>query len=168
MINSARRISAVAVIEPFRLRAVFFDGTVKEYDLHRWEDHPAFSLLFRHPALQTAVRVAPGGYGVSWNEDIDLSAEEIYWNGTDVDFSDVNLIDHDETTNQVPTKTEAFFEGGCGCFVLIAVLGILTLLLGGRVYADLLGLAVCFLIGGCLGLLARWIYKKGFNAGRKL
>jgi len=82
------RIRTVSVVEPFRLRAVFVDGVVKEYDLRRWEDRPEFSLLFRHPALQTAVRVEPGGYGISWNDDIDLSAEEIYWNGMDVNGQD--------------------------------------------------------------------------------
>ena len=78
------RIATVSIIEPFRLHAVFVDGTEKEYDLRRWEHHPAFSLLFRHPALQSAVRVEAGGYGIAWNDDIDLSAEEIYHNGIDV------------------------------------------------------------------------------------
>jgi hypothetical protein len=78
------RIHTVSLVEPFRLRAVFIDGTEKEYDLRRWEHRPEFSLLFRHPALQKAVQVEPGGYGVSWNDNIDLSAEEIYGNGIDV------------------------------------------------------------------------------------
>jgi len=79
------RIQSVSVVEPFRLRAVFVDGTEKEYDLRRWEDRPEFSLLFRHPALHKAVRVEPGGYGISWNDNIDLSAEEIFGNGINVD-----------------------------------------------------------------------------------
>ena len=78
-------IRTVSVVAPFRLRAVFVDGTEKEYDLRRWEHRPEFSLLFRHPALQSAVRVEPGGYGISWNDNIDLSAEEIYGNGINVD-----------------------------------------------------------------------------------
>ena len=50
--------------------------------------HPAlrdFRVAFRHPALQTAVHVEHGGYGISWNDNIDLSAEEVYSNGIDVD-----------------------------------------------------------------------------------
>jgi hypothetical protein len=81
------RIESVALTEPFRLRAVFVDGTEKEYDLRRWEHRPEFSLLFRHPTLQKAVRVEPGGYAVSWNDNIDISAEEIYGNGIDVGAS---------------------------------------------------------------------------------
>ena len=80
----SHRIQSIFVVEPFRLRAVFIDGTEKEYDLRRWEHRPEFSLLFRHPTLQTAVRVEPGGYGISWNDKIDLAAEEIYWNGIDI------------------------------------------------------------------------------------
>ena len=79
------RIRAVSLIEPNRLRAVFVDGRKKDYDLRRWEHHPAFALLFRHPAFQKSVRVEPGGYGISWNDDIDLSAEEIHANGIDID-----------------------------------------------------------------------------------
>jgi len=81
------RIQSVALVAPFRLRVVFLDGTVKGYDLRRWECRPEFALLFRHPALQNAVQVEPGGYGISWNDSIDLSAEEIYGNGIDLDVS---------------------------------------------------------------------------------
>jgi len=81
------RIQSVALVAPFRLRVVFFDGTVKGYDLRRWESRPEFALLFRHPALQKGVKVEPGGYGISWNDSIDLSAEEIYGNGIDLDVS---------------------------------------------------------------------------------
>jgi len=78
------RIQSVSIVEPFRLHALFVDGTEKEYDLRRWESHPAFSLLFRHPALQKMVRVESGGFGISWNDNIDLSAEEIYGNGINI------------------------------------------------------------------------------------
>lgn len=79
------KIRTVSVIKPFLLYAVFTDGTEKVYDLRQWEHRPEFSLLFRHPAFVSAVRVEPGGYGISWNDDIDLGAEEIYENGVDVD-----------------------------------------------------------------------------------
>ena len=81
------RIRSVSVIEPFRLHAIFVDGTEKEYDLRRWEHRPEFSILFRHPALQKAVQVEPGGYGISWNDNIDLSAEEIFLNGMSVNIT---------------------------------------------------------------------------------
>ena len=93
------RIRTISVVAPFRLRAVFVDGVEKDYDLRRWENRPEFSLLFRHPALQTAVRVEPGGYGISWNDDIDLSAEEIYWNGMDANCP--NIGDYTEEREEL-------------------------------------------------------------------
>jgi hypothetical protein len=94
--NALFAIDSLEMIEPFRLRAIFIDGTEKEYDLQRWQHRPEFSSLFRHSALQTAVRIEPGGYGISWNDNIDLSAEEIYGNGTDVDCAtSAVLLDSD-------------------------------------------------------------------------
>jgi hypothetical protein len=39
-----------------------------------------FSLL-SDPGLFRAVRVDPGGYGISWNDHIDLSEYELWTNG---------------------------------------------------------------------------------------
>ena len=33
------------------------------------------------PGLFNQVRIYAGGYGVVWNDEIDLSAEELYYNG---------------------------------------------------------------------------------------
>ena len=61
----------------------------------------------------------------------------------------------------------AFLKGGCGCLFTFIVLAILALILGGTVHADPIGIILLFVCGGCLGLLIRWIYKKGFDAGRR-
>ncbi|MCL2117540.1 MAG: hypothetical protein FWH27_03830 [Planctomycetaceae bacterium] len=68
---------------------------------------------------------------------------------------------------QVPTKTSAFFKGGCGCLLAFVALAVLAMLLGGRAHLDLPGIVVLFLIGGGLGLFVRWIYKRGFDAGHE-
>ncbi|MCL2347520.1 MAG: hypothetical protein FWC50_04585 [Planctomycetaceae bacterium] len=68
---------------------------------------------------------------------------------------------------QLPTKTGAFFKGGCGCLLAFVAIAVLALLLGGTAHADPLGIVFLFLIGGGLGLLVRWIYIKGFDAGHK-
>jgi len=41
---------------------------------------PEFRLL-SVPACFRAVRVDAGGYGISWNDDIDLSEYELWTNG---------------------------------------------------------------------------------------
>lgn len=75
------KIRDVSETAPFRLRAVFENGVVKEYDLTALADRPEFALLFRHPAFVKAVKVEPGGYAVSWNDRIDLHCEEIWAGG---------------------------------------------------------------------------------------
>lgn len=72
------KIRSISEIAPFRLRALFENGVEKEYDLSQLSELPAFALLFRNPAFVKSMTVEPGGYGVSWNEQIDLSCEEIW------------------------------------------------------------------------------------------
>ena len=76
---------------------------------------------------------------------------------------------------RVPTKTKACFMGGCGCVLLFAAFVILALIIpGGRVdvQGDPILAFTCvflflFVVGGILGLLIRWIYKKGYDASKK-
>ena len=66
------------------LRVVFRDGVVKTYDMKRLFDHlPQLKALEEDPLLFAAARVSPGGYGIIWNEDLDLDCSEIYVNGED-------------------------------------------------------------------------------------
>ena len=79
------KITAAAPLDGLRLLAHFSDGTAKEYDLRPLLDtYPAFRDLETVHGLVRQIRVDPGGYGVSWNDDLDLSAEEIYANGRPV------------------------------------------------------------------------------------
>jgi hypothetical protein len=41
--------------------------------------------LLRQEAFFKAVTVDPGGYGVSWNDEMDLSEYELWNNGVEVD-----------------------------------------------------------------------------------
>ena len=75
----------VQTVEPqpgMTLRVTFRSGDVKLYDvkplLARWE---AFQALAQVRGLFEQVHVDQGGYGISWNEDIDLSCNELWENG---------------------------------------------------------------------------------------
>jgi hypothetical protein len=94
------KIRSVSVTEEYLLQVEFIGGERKIYDLRRWSDHPAFVLLFRHPAFIKSVRIEPGGYGISWNDDIDLDAEELWLNGTNLDLVDLNLFDAGEKNKE--------------------------------------------------------------------
>ena len=77
------RIVNVAPRGEAELLVKFDNGNQKAYDCRPLLDRPQFALL-RNPAFFRAVRVDPGGYGVSWSDDIDLSEYELWVRGTEV------------------------------------------------------------------------------------
>lgn len=42
---------------------------------------PQFQIFENEPSLFEQVQVDAGGYGISWNDELDLDAEEIWHNG---------------------------------------------------------------------------------------
>lgn len=75
------KVKTVKALPEMELLITFTDDTNKKYDvkplLDKW---PAFQQLSL-PGLFNNVQVDAGGYGISWNDDIDLSAEELWHNG---------------------------------------------------------------------------------------
>jgi hypothetical protein len=63
-----------------RLRVRFENGSEAIYDCRPLLSRPSFAPL-ADPAFFRTVRVDPGGYGISWNNDIDLSEHELWTNG---------------------------------------------------------------------------------------
>ena len=74
------RIASVAMARPLELLVVFDDSSRRVYDCRPLLEREGFDLL-RIEAFFCAVRVDAGGYGVSWNDDIDLSEYELWTNG---------------------------------------------------------------------------------------
>jgi hypothetical protein len=74
------RIEAVKSIGEARLLVTFESGIEKIYDCFSLLSRPQFHLL-ASPAFFNAVHVDPGGYGISWSDDIDLSEYELWTNG---------------------------------------------------------------------------------------
>jgi hypothetical protein len=61
----------------------FVDGMEKQYDVKPlFNDIAAFKSLVHVQGLFEQVKVDMGGFGVSWNDDIDLSCDELYDHGT--------------------------------------------------------------------------------------
>jgi hypothetical protein len=77
------KVYAVKPLPDYRLTVQFISGEEKEYDVKplfsRWE---AFQALTYIPGLFNQVKVDSGGYGISWNDQIDLACDELYENGT--------------------------------------------------------------------------------------
>jgi hypothetical protein len=75
------RVRRVTACGRASLAVEFDNGAEKVYDCTGLLARPEFELL-RTPAFFRAVRVDPGGYGISWNDRMDLSADELWANGT--------------------------------------------------------------------------------------
>ena len=74
------KIEAVHPLPGKRLMVQFQNGVQKVYDCTRLLEDEPFALL-RHDAFFNAVRVDAGGYGVSWNDELDLSEAELWVHG---------------------------------------------------------------------------------------
>ena len=64
---------------------VFTDGVVKKYDVKPlFSEIEAFQTLKEVQGLFELVRVDAGGYGICWNDDIDLACDELWENGIEI------------------------------------------------------------------------------------
>lgn len=76
------RVRSVAALPDFKLCVQFGDGHVRVYDVRPLFDRiPCFGYLREHPEEFACVRVDTGGYGIVWNEELDLSCEELWEHG---------------------------------------------------------------------------------------
>lgn len=74
-------IKSVKALKNMVLEVVFNNGTNKKYDVKKLiKKYEVFKEL-ENEELFNMVRVDLGGYGIIWNEEIDLSSEEIWNNG---------------------------------------------------------------------------------------
>lgn len=97
------RIKEVTPLENFVVSVIFQNGIEKEYDMKiLFEMFPQFKLFEDNQALFNLVKVDVGGYGISWNEELDLDAEEIWENGIETDRIhevDIKLLVGSNLTN---------------------------------------------------------------------
>lgn len=79
------KVKSVTPLPGFHLLVHFAEGHAKEYDVSRLlKTHPVFLPLRDEPDLFSQVQVDVGGYGISWNDDIDLACDELWANGNTV------------------------------------------------------------------------------------
>jgi len=88
------RVKSVKALDDLKLSAVFQDGTEKVYDVRTlFSVFPQFKEFEENKELFGQVKVDVGGYGISWNDELDLSAEEIWECGSIVGKKEVGLAD---------------------------------------------------------------------------
>ena len=78
------KIKSIIPSKNLLLLVTFQNSVVKEYDCSQLLSRSAFVPL-RDEKIFNSVRVDAGGYGVSWNDELDLSEYELWTNGREVD-----------------------------------------------------------------------------------
>ena len=81
------RIESVQPTENMLLHVRFVNGEQRIYNCEPLTSRPQFKLL-TVPAFFHSVHVDPGGYGISWNDDVDLSEYELWMNGSPLEESE--------------------------------------------------------------------------------
>lgn len=94
------KVKSVTPKENFALLVQFSQGITKLYDVKplftKWSD---FQTLQDTPGLFSCVKVDAGGYGISWNDEIDLSCDELWANGIEVQTPFDGLLSFGDATS---------------------------------------------------------------------
>lgn len=77
------KILSVEALENKKLLVKFVNGVEKIYDCTPLLNREMFEVL-NNNAFFKSVKVDSGGYGISWNDDTDLSEYELWTNGVEV------------------------------------------------------------------------------------
>ena len=80
------KIKNVSALPEYKLSVQFSEGVTKIYDAKTlFEKIPLFAVLKEKTAEFACVTVDVGGYGIVWNDELDLSCDELWGNGVQVD-----------------------------------------------------------------------------------
>lgn len=76
------KIKYVKPLDDLKLLVVFRNGVEIKYDITQlYEKFPQFKKLEEKNDLYKAVSVDVGGYGLVWNDELDLDAEDVWQYG---------------------------------------------------------------------------------------
>ncbi len=86
------KIRAVCALPDYKLSVQFAQGVTKLYDCKPlFAQYPCFAAL-KEERLFYDVTVDVGGHGIIWNDDLDLSCDELWENGVVIDTPFDGLI----------------------------------------------------------------------------
>lgn len=93
------KIKNVSALPEYKLSVQFSEGVTKIYDVYPlFEKISSFEELKNHPEIFAAVSVDMGGYGVVWNDELDLSCDELWEHGVQVETPFDGLIAFSDAT----------------------------------------------------------------------
>ena len=80
------KVKNVWALPEYRLSVQFSEGVTKIYDVKPlFEKLPIFAELKNKPREFSSVSVDVGGYGIVWNDELDLSCDELWENGVRIE-----------------------------------------------------------------------------------
>ena len=80
------KVKNVFALPDYKLSVQFSEGVTKIYDVKPlFEKIPIFAKLKSSLEEFACVSVDVGGYGIVWSDDLDLSCDELWENGVQVD-----------------------------------------------------------------------------------
>ncbi len=93
------KIKSINILPDYYLTVHFSEGVTKGYDMKvLLERTPAFKRLQKHPELFEEARVDVGGYGVVWDDETDISCDELFANGEEIKTPFDGLIAFSDAT----------------------------------------------------------------------
>lgn len=76
------KITSVATLPDYVLLVGFSTGEFKQFDIKPLiNKYPPFKMLTQINGLYDQAKIDMGGYGIVWNDDLDLSADGLYKQG---------------------------------------------------------------------------------------
>ncbi len=92
------KIMSASFLDDYIIYARFANGITKKYSLKKlFDEIKVFNELKENDLFKYGV-VDTGGYGISWNDKIDLSADEIWENGEGIKTKFDNILAIGEAT----------------------------------------------------------------------
>ena len=89
------RVQEVKAKDNLIIEVFFLGGEVKKYDVKNlFTQFPQFQELVINQELFTKVSVDAGGYGISWNDELDLDAETLWADGILIELQKSSDINH--------------------------------------------------------------------------
>ena len=93
------KIKNVTPLKDFKLSIQFAEGITKIYDMKKLIENNKIFADLKDINLFNSVEVDSGGYGVIWNDDIDISCDELFENSKKIDTPFDGLMAFSDATD---------------------------------------------------------------------
>lgn len=93
------KIKNVTPLKDFKLSIQFAEGLTKIYDMKKLIENNKIFAELKDINLFNSVEVDIGGYGVIWNDDIDISCDELFENSKKIDTPFDGLMAFSDATD---------------------------------------------------------------------